>query len=156
MATTTLTLTRDVAAMPDTVWQVLTDVRGSADSLSGVSSIEMLTDGPYGVGTRWRETRSIMGGSETEEMEVVEVEAPRRTAIRSVARGAVYRTVFVLAPTGDGSRLTMEFGGTDPDAGLVKRLLMAVPTRIGLMMVRKMMTRDLRDIAAAAEGRATA
>jgi hypothetical protein len=49
----------------------------------------------------------------------------------------------------------MEFGGTAPEAGLVRRFLTAVPTRIGLMMMRKMMTRDLRDIASAAEGRAT-
>jgi carbon monoxide dehydrogenase subunit G len=155
MATTTITLTRDVTATPDDVWRVLTDVRGSADALSGVSAIEMLTDGPYRVGTRWRETRSIMGGAETEEMEVVEVDAPRHTVIRSEARGAVYHTVFTLEPAGDGSRLTMEFGGTAPEAGLVRRFLTAVPTRIGLMMMRKMMTRDLRDIASAAEGRAT-
>lgn len=146
-----LTLVREIAAPVDDVWHVLTHVEDSAAILSGVSSIEMLTDGPYGVGTRWRETRKMMGGSETEEMAVVVVDAPRRTAIRSEARGAVYGTTFTLERAAGGTRLSMEFGGEATDTGLLRRVLMALPTRLGLMMAKKMMRQDLADIAAAAE-----
>ncbi|MGC5616408.1 SRPBCC family protein [Georgenia sp. Z1491] len=153
MATRTLTLTRDIAAPPDAVWQILTDPAGSEQVLSGVSSIEMLTDGPYRVGTRWKETRSFMGGSETEEMWVTAVDEPRSTVLAAEARGATYGTTFHLEPIPTGTRLTMEFGGEETDGGLIKRVLMTVPNRLGLMMAKKMMRQDLVDIAAAAEAR---
>ncbi|MGO1583984.1 MAG: SRPBCC family protein, partial [Actinomycetaceae bacterium] len=94
MAAHSLTLTREIDAPAEDVWHVLTHVEDSATILSGVSEIEMLTDGPYAVGTRWRETRTVMGGSETEEMWVAEVDEPRSTVIRAEARGAVYGTTF--------------------------------------------------------------
>ncbi|MGO1510617.1 MAG: SRPBCC family protein [Actinomycetales bacterium] len=152
MAAHSLTLTRDIAAPAEDVWHVLTHVEDSATILSGVSAIEMLTDGPYAVGTRWRETRTVMGGSETEEMWVAEVDEPRSTVIRAEARGAVYGTTFTLEPASGGTRLSMEFGGETTGGGVLKRVLMALPNRLGLAMSKKMMTQDLADIAAAAEG----
>ncbi|MGC5627010.1 SRPBCC family protein [Georgenia sp. Z1344] len=130
---------------------MLTDPAGSEQVLSGVSSIEMLTDGPYRVGTRWKETRTFMGGSETEEMWVTAVDEPRSTTLAANARGATYGTTFVLEPIPTGTRLTMTFGGEDTSAGGLRKLLGAVTERIGMAMSKKMMTQDLADIAAAAE-----
>lgn len=152
MAAHSLTLTREIDAPAEDVWHVLTHVEDSATILSGVSEIEMLTDGPYAVGTRWRETRTMMGGSETEEMWVAEVDEPRSTVIRAEARGATYVTTFTLEPTENGTRLTMTFAGGMEKPGLVMRVLGPITSRLGLAMSKKMMTQDLADIATAAEG----
>ena len=40
------------------VWRVFTDLPGRRQWLSTVTRVEMLTTGPFGAGTVWRETRS--------------------------------------------------------------------------------------------------
>ena len=121
---------RDVAASPEEVWRVLTDLDHAAENLSGVSRVELLTDGPYTVGTRWRETRKMFGKEATEEMRVTAVEAPTRTTVEADSAGVNYVTVFTLTPTGDGTRLAMAFTATS-----------------------KMMARDLENIARRAESK---
>ena len=89
---------RDVAASPEEVWRVLTDLDHAAETLSGVSRVELLTEGPYTVGTRWRETRKMFGKEATEEMRVTAVEAPARTTVEADSAGVNYVTVFTLTP----------------------------------------------------------
>lgn len=60
-----------VHSAPDRVFEVFSDLEAVGDRLSAVEEIELLTDGPIGVGTRWKETRELMGRSATEEMEIV-------------------------------------------------------------------------------------
>lgn len=36
------------------MWEVLTDLEQAPQTLSGVTSVQLMTDGPYAVGTRWR------------------------------------------------------------------------------------------------------
>ena len=61
-------LTQQSTAAPEAAWRVLTNIAGAAETLSGVTAVEMLTPGPYAVGTRWRETRRMFGKEETQEM----------------------------------------------------------------------------------------
>ena len=56
-------LTQHINASPEKVWAVISDIPGSAATLSGVESIQMVSEGPYGEGARWKETRSMMGGA---------------------------------------------------------------------------------------------
>lgn len=154
MSAPKLALTRDISAPVADVWHVLTDISSAADTLTGVSAVEMLTEGPYAVGTRWRETREVMGKAVTEEMWVAETDEPRSTVVRAESRGAAYVTAFRLAPIDTGTRLTMEFGGEMTNPGLVMRILGPLTSRLGLAMSRKMVAQDLADIAAAAERRA--
>lgn len=58
-------LTQHVRVVPEKVWSVISDVPGSATTLAGVESVQMLSHGPYGEGARWKETRTMMGRSET-------------------------------------------------------------------------------------------
>jgi carbon monoxide dehydrogenase subunit G len=67
-------LSQHIQAPPEKVWSVITDIPGSAATLSGVESVQLLTDGPYGEGTRWKETRKMFGRAETVEMWVAEAE----------------------------------------------------------------------------------
>lgn len=45
-------LAQFIAASPEAVWAVITDISSATGTLSGVDSIELLTNGPYRVGTR--------------------------------------------------------------------------------------------------------
>ena len=53
--------------------------------------------GPHAVGTTWRETRSMMGKSETQEMTVAVVQPPNRTVVTAEAAGVHYTTEFTLS-----------------------------------------------------------
>jgi carbon monoxide dehydrogenase subunit G len=144
---------RDVAASPEEVWRVLTDLDHAAETLSGVSRVELLTEGPYTVGTRWRETRKMFGKEATEEMRVTAVEAPARTTVEADSAGVNYVTVFTLTPTGDGTRLAMTFTARQPDPSRVQKLTWVVFGKLGIKATSKMMARDLEDIARRAESK---
>lgn len=151
MAGHSITLEQRTMASPADVWEVLTDIGSAADVLRGVDKVELLTDGPYAVGTRWRETRTMMGKSETQEMQVTEAEPPSRTVITAEAGGVHYTTVFTVTPSGDGSLIRMEFAGEQESPGLVSRVMWTVMGPLGARITKRVMADDLRDIAAAAE-----
>lgn len=142
---------RKIDAPVESVWAVVTDIPGSQETLSGVTRIEMLTEGPYGVGTRWRQTRTMMGKAETVEMWVSEVVPLRSTTIKALQGGADYTTVFALAPVGPGTLLTMTFGAQIVDSTTAGRIMMGLFGKIGLSITRKALAKDLADIAAKAE-----
>lgn len=144
-------LSRDTTAAPDRVWAVLTDLESAAETLSGVTAIEQLTDGPYRVGTRWRETRTMFGRAETQELHVTGVDALRSTRIEAHAGGIDYVTVFDLEALHPGTRLTMTFEGVQPDAGALRRLVAGLLAPLGRGVTRRIMSSDLDDIVAAAE-----
>lgn len=132
---------------------MLTDLANAEQVMSGVTKIEVLTDGPYAVGTRWRETRKMMGKEATEEMWVVELEEPTSTVVNAESGGARYRTAFALAPDGQATKLSMNFSAELLDPSLVQRVMQALFGRLGLSMTKKVVAKDLADIAAAAEAR---
>jgi len=145
---------RRIAAPPSAVWAVLTDIAAAEQTLSGVTKVELLTEGPYAVGTRWRETRRMAGKEETEEMWVTEVEPERRTVVEASSRGARYITVFDLNPAGSGTLLEVTFGARTVDPNRFERALWSVFGRLGAQVTRKALEQDLQDIAAAARARA--
>jgi carbon monoxide dehydrogenase subunit G len=149
-------LSRVVNSPAERVWTVLTDLERAPEVLSSVTAVEILSqsaDGaaPYGVGTRWRETRTMMGNAATEEMWVAAAEAPHRTVVKASSRGADYETVFTLAARGAATRVDVEFSAEMPSASRVKRVLVAVAAPIASRVTKQMLAKDLADIAAAAE-----
>lgn len=147
-----LTIERTVAADPEAVWAVLSDIEHASDTLSGVTRIEMLSEGPYGVGTRWRETRKMFGKEATEELYVTEADAPHRTVVESDSSGVHYVSVFTLTPADTGTHLTMTFSGTQTSTTVLSKAAWALLGRVGLKAAGKAMTKDLDEIAARAEG----
>ncbi len=90
-------LTRTVAAPPQRLWEVVTDLDSVSRHISGISRIERLDGGNgFEVGTRWRETRTMFGREATEEMEVTGLEPGRSYTVEADGRGALAR---VLAAT---------------------------------------------------------
>jgi len=150
--THSIELQRETVAAPASVWSVLTDLDRAAEVLSGVDRVERLAGDGYRVGTRWRETRTMMGRSASEEMAVTAVEPGRSTTVEAGAAGVHYRTAFTLTPLPDrGTCLAMVFSGSPVEPTAPQRLAWRLFGAWGLRMSAKAMRQDLADIAAAAE-----
>ncbi|MFW0772828.1 SRPBCC family protein [Paenarthrobacter nitroguajacolicus] len=147
----TTTLTQHVNASPEKVWAVISDIPGSAGTLSGIDSIQMLSDGPYGEGTRWKETRTMMGKKETVEMWVSETDPPRSTTVKALQGGADYTSRFNLTESHGGTDLTLTFGAAVTNPSLLSKVGVALFGKIGMSMTRKALAKDLAEIAAKAE-----
>lgn len=105
-----LTVSRTIAAPPSKVFAHATNVEKWAEIVPAIESVEMLTPGPVRVGTRFRETRTLMGREATEEMEFLVLDPPNTYVLVAESHGSRYRTEFVFTPEGDGTKLTMVFG----------------------------------------------
>lgn len=152
MPSDSVTVSRTVAAPVETVWAVATDLTAAPETLSGVTRVEVLEGEIFGVGTRWRETRTLMGREATEEMVVTAAVAPSSYTVEADNHGVHYVSTFAFAPLGaNRTEVTMTFAGTPtaPQNPLVKLM-----GRFGLRMVRKTLEHDLADLARAAEARA--
>jgi len=152
MAGHKIELERTVRAPIERVWSVLTDVAHADQTLRGVTRIELTTDGPYGVGTQWRETRRMFGRETTEQLRVTVADEPTRTVIEADSAGVHYVTEFTLAPhTENATRLMMRFTAVQAKANPVQQVLWTLFGRIGAKATEKVMRQDLRDIAVRAE-----
>jgi uncharacterized membrane protein len=145
----TVTVRRQVRAPVERVWELATDLEHSPEILSGVQRVEVLTPPPFGVGTRWRETRTMMGREATEEMWVSAVEPQRSYTVEAESSGVHYVSTFRFEPSADGAELTLEFSGQPK--GTATRLLAAVTAPLARRSVSKALGKDLEDLAAAAE-----
>ena len=139
---------KTVAAPPDRVFRIATALDNLAANVSGIDSVEVLTEGPVGEGSRWRETRTMMGRPATEEMWVTGFEAPRRFVVEAESHGAHYRTEMTFEPEGAGTRVTMVFAAR-PVSFLAR--LFALFSAAMLRSLRKMLEQDLEDLKQAAE-----
>ncbi|WP_024365621.1 SRPBCC family protein [Arthrobacter sp. TB 26] len=144
-------LTQHVNAPADKVWAVISDIPGSAATLSGIDSIQMLSDGPYGEDTRWKETRTMMWRAETVEMWVSQADPPRSTTVKAVQGRADYTTRFALADRDGGTYLTLTFGAEIRNPSRMSKLAMALLGKLGMRITRRALAKDLAEIAARAE-----
>lgn len=143
-----LTARETIAAPVDEVFAVAADFANAPEVIGGIERVEMLTDGPVGVGTRFRETRVLHGREGTEEMEVTEFEPPERYALGCESHGCLYRTVFRFTPSGDSTEVDMIFEAT-PQTFFAK--VMSVVMRPAIKSIAKLVEQDLADIKRAAE-----
>jgi carbon monoxide dehydrogenase subunit G len=92
-----------VDAPPEVVFEVLSDFAHAAENIRGIERLEILTDGPVGVGTRFRETRVMFGKESTEEMEITAFDPPHGYTVGADSCGcrycAEYRLVADIAGT---------------------------------------------------------
>lgn len=142
------TLTVPVHAPAQAVWDVITNIADTPGVIPAITRIEMLTDGPFRVGTRWNETRRIGSREETITLEVVECDPPRTCTLRAVAAGIEYRTGFTLTPVPDGTTLALRAISRPINlAGRAMWLLSPIMTRV----MKKLMRQDLDRIKAHVE-----
>ncbi len=145
-----ISVTRHSAAPVERVWELATDLAGMPDRLSAVIATEVSTPPPFGVGTRWVETRHIMKRDATEEMWVTAVEPRRSYVVEAESNGAHYTSTFTFAATADGGTdVTMSFGA-EP-VGTMGKVFGPVAFRLMRKSVAGQLAKDLDDLARAAE-----
>ena len=141
---------RHVAAPVERVWELATDLAGAPGVVRGIEAVEVLTPGPFGVGTRWRETRRVFGRSATEEMTVTAVEPHRSYTTEASGPGVRYVSGFAFAPTADGGTEVTATFGAEPTT-TVSRVLGTLTAPLGRRAIAKALEQDVDDIATAAE-----
>ena len=142
--------TKHIDAPTDTVWALMTDLESFPETVSGIEGVERLDDSTgFGLGTTWRETRTMFGRTATEDMWVTEFEPGRSYVVEANSHGTEYRTSQRIEPDGDGSVLTMTFGGTA--TGTTAKIMSATVGRLFAKATKNAFEQDLADIAAAAE-----
>lgn len=150
----TVAVTRLIEAPVSAVWRVFTDLPGRCSWLSTVIHVDVLTPGPFGAGTVWRETRTMADGTEiTEEFRVRECVVPERFVVESPGIGADYRMAYSFVPVLEGrhrggTMVTVVQDGT-PTAP-AGRFLALVFGGLAARTVEGALRRDLDDLAAAA------
>lgn len=152
MSTWQLTVEHRIAAPPVQVWETMTDIEGSPSVISGIERVEMLSESPFGVGTRWRETRLMFGKEATEEMWVTACEAPTRFVVEADSRGVHYTSEFTINADGDGATsVRLVFGGSRTKKNALGGVIGKLFGGIGAKAVEKALIKDLEDIAASVE-----
>jgi hypothetical protein len=143
-------VTRQVAAPRERTFAVVSDFANAAENVEAITHLEVLTPGPVGVGTRFRETRTMFGRPATEEMTVAHWDPPHSYTLKAESHGARYTTVFSFREKAGGTEVEMDF--------------QAVPITFGAkvmgvlfkFMTKKMVEtcgKDLEDLARAVERR---
>jgi hypothetical protein len=105
----TVAVSNEIAAPLDRVFQCFSDIAHGPAHVSGIKRLEMLTPGPIHVGTRWLETREVMGRLDTAEMEITAFERNRMYTITHRKAGVRIDTTFWFEPSGARTRVTVEF-----------------------------------------------
>jgi carbon monoxide dehydrogenase subunit G len=144
-----ITCEQHIAAPPERVFSVFTNLSEAASQVQGIDSIEMLTEGPVGIGTRFRETRTMFGRSATEVMEFVMFDPPRAYGLHAQSHGCRYRTSFDFTPEGAGTRVAMTFEGTPLTQGT--KIMSFLMRPLMARMIRKCVAQDMSDLKAVCE-----
>jgi uncharacterized protein YndB with AHSA1/START domain len=149
-------VTRIIDAPASHVWRVFTDLHGRVGWLSTVDSVEVITEGPFGTGTTWRETRTISDGTRvTEEFRVEDAAPPGRFTVTSPGIGANYRMTYTFAPIEMGRHLSRTLATVVQEGaptGPYGRFLALVFGGLAARTVEGALRRDLTDLAAVATG----
>jgi carbon monoxide dehydrogenase subunit G len=145
---TSFTVTRHARAPVDKVFQRASDLRRAHETIPAIQKVEVLTEGPIRVGTRFRETRVMFGRPHTEEMEVVAFDPPRSYALRAESAGCRYDTRLDFRPAEGGTDVSMHFQAT-PQTFFAK--VLGVMMKPMLKKMTAMCAQDLEALAAAAE-----
>ncbi len=131
------------------VFHMASDLANAPDWSSQIRRIEMLTNGPPGVGTRFRETRVMFGKEATEEMEITGFQRDREYTLECDSCGCHYTTVLSFREEAGGTRVTMKFGAVAQTLfARVMGFLMA-PMMKG--MLARCLKQDLADLKAKCE-----
>lgn len=144
-----------IDASQEAVFAAASDFPNAASMIDGINSVQMLSkanDGSeIGVGTRFKESRTMMGKEAVEEMTVTEFDPPRAYTLSAVSCGVKYdcRVTCLEENPGAGSetggcRLSYDID-TQPQTLFAK----VVSPIMGVMMkgtMRKAMEKDLADV----------
>ena len=115
------TTTQFINATPQEVFDFMTDHANAPKVLAGVTSNEPITDGPMGVGYRFRETRVVNGKESVMEIEVVTFDPPHRYSAGGTMMGITATYHYQLTAENGGTRVDLE---AEVTSGLLMKLML--------------------------------
>ena len=145
---TTVTVSSVIETPLERVFELFTDIEHGPSHVTGIKGVKLLTTHRFGLGTRWLETREVMGRLDDAEMEITAFERNRTYTITHHKAGVKIDTLFYFEPTAGGTKVSIEFaldtGGMPP--GLLTPLNWAIAGK-----VRDVLSHDLADLKSSAE-----
>ena len=141
---TTVTVKEQINAPPEAVFAVVTNHAALPDIVSGIKSIQVLTDGPVGIGTKIRETRVMFGREASEEMEFTQFDPPHSFLLEAYNHGAHYRTAHQFDPVGQGTLVTVTFAASGTN--FFAKIMSAVMGPLMKKTLARLLQQDLADI----------
>ena len=132
------------------MFAVISDIESSADRVDWYERVDMLTDGPVTVGTKWREIRRMKNKQCVEEWEMTAFESPNYFSAYCDSQGYDVEWTMRVDPEGDGSRLTLDM--TTKPRTLIGKLMTPVE-RLMSGMMKKIVLKDLENTKAYIEQR---
>ncbi len=139
----TVTVSQQIAAPVDEVFRVFTDIARTSEHVAGIATVTVMTPGPVGLGSRWVETRKVMGRLDSAEMEITAYERNRMYTITHHKAGVRIDTTFWFEPHRSGTAVSIEF--ELDSAGLPTSLLPPLGWAIAAK-VEQVLKQDLSDL----------
>lgn len=141
----------DIRADLCTVFDVFRDLTAIAEHVKGISEIELLQGpGSMAIGTRWRETRTVLGRQAAVTMWVTELDEPRGYTVAAASRGTTYRAryTFTALEHDRATRVELVFSAR---AVTMSARLASVIGFLFAGTTRKLLQADMADLKAAIE-----
>ncbi len=145
-----ISATETINAPRGRVFAMLSDIPNAASRIPDIKKIEMLTEGPVGVGTKWRETRAMFGREHAETMWISEFRAPEFYAVGADSCGSVYRTTFTFREVSPGVT-EVEFAFRATPRTFMAKVMCTLMAPMMKSMMRKCLASDLAAMKRACE-----
>ena len=134
-----------ITAPVEKVWKVITDIKNSAEFISGIEKVEVLEDpGNSLIGFKWEETRTMFGQTATEIMWITDLKENQYYRTRAERPNVVYISSLALEELPDGTKLSMEFEAEISSFGM--KILSTITGIFFNKATRDAMQQDLEDI----------
>jgi uncharacterized membrane protein len=140
-----LNLSIGINAKTETVFDVISDIENSPDRIEWYENVEMLTDGPVGVGTKWRETRVMNDRQSFEDWELTEFDRPNYFSAYCDSQGYDVNYTMSVQPEGGSSKLSINM--TTKPRTIIGKLMTPLEWMMAGMM-RKIVFKDLESLKA--------
>ncbi len=144
----TIRVSREIAAPVDKVFAMFTDIENGSRNVKSIKKVEMMTFGPLRLGSKWSETREVLGREDDAEMEITAFEQNKSYTITHHKGGVRIDTIFTFEPAATGTQVGVEFA-LNPH-GLPPALLSPLEWAIA-GKVRDVLDQDLIDLKASVE-----
>ena len=106
----TIKVSREIAAPVEDVFALFTDIEHGSEHVSSIKKVEMMTFGPLHLGSKWNETREVIGRLDDAQMEITAFEQNKSYTITHHKAGVRIDTTFIFESISAGTRVSVEFG----------------------------------------------
>lgn len=135
-----IVVTKKIAAPIDSVFRTVAEINRFSKAIPHIVRVEFISEEKSGLGTQFRETRSMRGREFSTVLEITEFAENEHVRIVSDSHGTVWDTLFTVEPEDAHTILKMEMTATP------KKLAAKASTRLMRPMVAKAVAADMESV----------